>query len=110
MIVGVENREGNTNVSFHQTDALKHFFTRLEERGIKIVRYRADCGSYSEDIVKMISVHSQLFYSRVSNCQTRKIDYEKHENWKSVEINFEQLEVSSFDFVDFMPEAVCLSD
>lgn len=105
MIVGVENRDGNANVRFHQADTLKRFFTRLEERGIKIARYRADCGSYSEDIVKMVSAHSQSFYLRASNSQSRKTDYEKHGNWKPVEINFEQLEVASFDFVDFMPEA-----
>lgn len=104
MIVGVENRDGNANVRFHQADTLERFFTRLEERSIRIARYRADCGSYGEDVVKMVSAHSRLFYLRASNCQSRKIDYEKYRDWKSVEINFGQLEVASFDFVDFMPE------
>lgn len=105
MIVGVENRDGNANVRFHQADTLERFFSRLEERDVKVVRYRADCGSYSEDIVKMVAAHSKLFYLRASNCQSRREIYEQHKDWKPVEINFEQMEVASFDFADFMSEA-----
>lgn len=104
MIVGVENRDGNANVRFHQADTLERFFTRLEKRNVKIARYRADCGSYSEDIVRMVAAHSELFYLRASNCQSRREAYGQYKDWKSVEINFEQLEVASFEFSDFMAE------
>ena len=48
-IVGIENRDGNTNVRFHQQDTLERIFTRLENNGIFINRARMDCGSCSED-------------------------------------------------------------
>lgn len=105
MIVGIENRDGNANVKFHQSDTLEHFFTRLEKRGVKVAKFRADCGSYSEDIVKMVSKHSERFYLRASNCSSRLETFEKCKDWRPVEINYEQLEVASFDFEDFMPEA-----
>lgn len=104
MIVGVENRDGNSNVKFHQADTLERFFIRLEDHDIKVNRYRADCGSYSKDIVQMVNKHSNRFYLRASNCQSRKIDYEACEKWKSIEINHERLEVASFEFSDFMEE------
>ena len=44
LIVGIENRDGNANVKFHQSDTLSRFFTRLEKRNIKIANFRADCG------------------------------------------------------------------
>ena len=51
MIVGIENRDGNTNVRFHQKDTLHRIFERLENSDIHIGRFRADCGSFSEEIV-----------------------------------------------------------
>lgn len=105
MIVGVENRDGNGNVKFHQTDTLERFFARLEDRDVRIASYRADCGSYSEDVVKMVAAHSKWFYLRASNCQSRREAFEQHGDWRPVEINFEQLEVASFNFADFMPDA-----
>ena len=51
VIVGIENRDGNANVRFHQEDTLKRIFERLEKKGIRINRARMDCGSCSEAIV-----------------------------------------------------------
>jgi hypothetical protein len=50
MIVGIENSDGNTNVRFHQKDTLKRILERLEEKKLTVKRFRADCGSCSEDI------------------------------------------------------------
>ena len=51
LIVGIENSDGNTNVRFHQKDTLKRFFERFEQNKLIINRFRADCGSCSEEIV-----------------------------------------------------------
>ena len=102
LIVGIENRDGNANVKFHQSDTLSRFFTRLEKRNIDIANFRADCGSYSEDIIKVVLEHSKRFYLRASNCMSRLEAFEKYKDWRPVEINFEQLEVASFEFDDFI--------
>ena len=61
MIVGIENRDGNANVRFHQQDTLERIYTRLEGKSITINRSRMDCVSCSEEIVKTVARHSKLY-------------------------------------------------
>ena len=68
MIVGIENSDGNTNVRFHQEDTLKRIFERLEEKKLTVNRFRADCGSCSEDIVDEVRKHCRTFYIRANRC------------------------------------------
>ncbi len=60
MIVGIENRDGNTNVRFNQK-TLERIFKRLEASEIYISRARMDCGSCSEEIVDMVEAHCRHF-------------------------------------------------
>jgi len=60
LIVGIENSDGNTNVRFQQKDTLKRFFERLEQNGLTINRFRADCGSCSEEIAAVRSTMTSL--------------------------------------------------
>ena len=52
------NSDGNTNVRFHQKDTLKRFFERFEQKGLTVNRFRADCGSCSEEIVEEVRTQS----------------------------------------------------
>ena len=52
IIVGGENRDGNTNVRYHQEDTLRRIMDRVtSELGVVIERFRADCGSFSKEII-----------------------------------------------------------
>ena len=53
MIVGIENRDGNTHMRFNQKD-MERIFKRLETSGLYISRARMDCSSYSEEIVETV--------------------------------------------------------
>ena len=66
MIVGIENSDGNTNVRFHQKDTLRRFFERFEQKGLIVNRFRADCGSCSEEIVEEVGKHCKTFYIRAN--------------------------------------------
>ena len=66
LIVGIENSDGNTNVRFHQKDTLKRFFERFEQNNLVINRFRADCGSCSEEIVEEVATHCKTFYIRAT--------------------------------------------
>lgn len=56
LIVGVENRDGNANVKFRQADTLERLFSRLERQSrVVIQNFRADCGSFSEEVIKTVS-------------------------------------------------------
>ncbi len=55
IIVGGENRDGNTNVRFHQEDTLRRIMDRVtSELGVVIERFRADCGSFSKEIIQTV--------------------------------------------------------
>lgn len=105
LIVGVENRDGNANVRFHQADTLERIFSRLEKHAGVIVRnFRADCGSFSEDIIKTVAAHCERFYIRASNCQSRYTDFMEHTEWEDVTIGEMQCGVASFKFNSMLPE------
>ena len=70
MIVGIENRDGNTNVRFNQKETLERIFKRLEASEIYISRARMDCGSCSEEIVDMVEAHCRHFYIRANRCSS----------------------------------------
>lgn len=78
MIVGIENSDGNTNVRFHQKDTLRRFFERIEQKGLTVNRFRADCGSCSEEIVEEVGKHCMTFYIRANRCILTN-DYESSE-------------------------------
>lgn len=95
MIVGVENSDGNTNVRFHQKDTLERLFKRLGKAGIVIDRFRADCGSCSEETVDEVRKNCRLFYIRANRCASLYDDIFILRGWKRVEINGIEFELNS---------------
>ena len=95
MVVGVENSDGNANVRFHQDDTLGRLFGRLEAAGVCVNRFRADCGSCSEDIVGEVEKHCRLFYIRANRCGSLHDDIFALRGWKMEEINGIGFELNS---------------
>ena len=105
LIVGVENRDGNANARFHQADTLERVFDRLETQARVLVRnFRADCGSFSEGIIKTVAAHCERFYIRASNCQSRHTEFMEHAGWENVTVGNQQCGVASFKFDNMLPE------
>ncbi len=103
IIVGGENRDGNTNVKFHQEDTLRRIMDRvISELGVVIERFRADCGSFSKEIVQTVEQRCNTFYIRASNCGSRYEEFRRHEEWKSVEIGYEKYAVTSINMGNFI--------
>ena len=94
-IVGIENRDGNTNVRFYQKDTLERMFNRLENAGIRISRARMDCGSCSEEIVSTVETHCKFFYIRANRCAALYDSMFALTGWKKVEINGIEFELNS---------------
>ena len=95
VIVGIENRDGNTNVRFNQKETLERFFKRLEASGVYVSRARMDCGSCSEEIVGMVEAHCKHFYIRANRCSFLYDTMSSLTDWQSVEINGIELELNS---------------
>ena len=76
IIVGGENRDGNTNVRFHQEDTLRRIMDRVtSELGVVIERFRADCGAFSKKIIQTVESHCNTFYIRAANCGSRNENF-----------------------------------
>ena len=101
LIVGIENRDGNANVRFHQQDTLERIFSNLELNGIHIRRARMDCGSCSREIVETIERHSEHFYIRANRCASLYDSLLALRGWKKEEINGIEYELNSITAENF---------
>ena len=96
IIVGGENRDGNTNVKFHQEDTLRRIMDRVtSELGVVIERFRADCGSFSKEIIQTVESRCNTFYIRAANCGSRYENFRQLKEWKGVELGYEKCDVTS---------------
>ncbi len=95
LIVGIENRDGNANVRFHQADTLGRVFKRIEDKGVSICRARMDCGSCSREIVEMVEKHCEHFYIRANRCSSLDDDIFALKGWKLCVINDIEFELNS---------------
>jgi hypothetical protein len=102
-IVYIENRDGNANVKTDQANTLQRAYKMLKDQGISIRRSRMDAGSYSEDIIDVVSSNSELFYIRANRCMnlTERIRQIDKDSWQTVEINFKEYHVTSLEFTQF---------
>ena len=101
-IVGIENRDGNTNVRFCQSKTLERMLGRLKNVcGVSINIFRADCGSFSEAIVETVSSNCKTFYIRANNCKERTESFDDITDWIDAEIGYEKYAVSSVPFTNF---------
>ena len=102
-IVYVENRDGNANVKTEQAGTLTRAYKLLEKHGISVNRSRMDAGSYSEEIIDVVSQNSQLFYIRANRCVslTERIRQISREDWQTIEVNFKEYQVVSLPFTQF---------
>lgn len=100
ILVGGENRDGNTNVKFHQADTLIRIMDRVKSvLGVIIKNFRADCGSFSKEIIEVVESRCEHFYIRASNCSSRYEDFKEYQSWTSAEIDYQKCELASFDYV-----------
>ena len=95
LIVGIENRDGNANVRFHQQDTLERIFSNLESNDIHIKRARMDCGSCSREIVETIEKHSEHFYVRANRSGSLYDCMLALRGWQREEINGNEYELNS---------------
>ena len=72
LIVGIENRDGNANVRFHQQDTLERIYSNLESENI---------------IVETVEKHSELFYIRANRCGSLYDSLLALRGWQREEIN-----------------------
>jgi hypothetical protein len=100
-IVYIENRDGNANVKFKQAETLQNAYDLLKSQGISVNRSRMDAGSYSKEIIDVVSKNSNLFYIRANKSDTVYNQISEISDWKEVEIGYKKYEVASVKFKQF---------
>jgi len=100
-IVYVENRDGNANVKFKQAKTLQRAYGLLHKENIFVGRSRMDAGSYSQEIIDVVSKNSKLFYIRANKSGSLFEQIQRVTGWQTVEINYIKYEVASVPFKQF---------
>jgi hypothetical protein len=103
-VVYIENRDGNANVKFEQSETLSRAYKLLNDANIKIKRSRMDAGSYSKEIIEVVAKNSKDFYIRANKSADLYKKINKITHWETVEINYKKYEVSSIKFTQFFEE------
>ena len=81
---------------FHQEDTLRRIMDRVtSELGVVIERFRADCGSFSKEIIQTVEQRCNTFYIRAANCGSRHEEFRQLKEWKSIEVGYERCDVTS---------------
>ena len=99
IIAGIENRDGNATVKFHQEDTLMRILLNIIEQGIRIRHARVDCGSYSKEVIRLVLEHCQRIFVRAEMTKTLRGKLQDPGiQWRKVEMNCQQIEVTSLPF------------
>ena len=99
VIAGIENRDGNATVKFHQEDTLMRILLNIIEQGIHIRHARVDCGSYSKEVVRLLLEHSERIFVRAGMTKTLREKLRSADiQWRKVEMNCQQIEVTTLPF------------
>lgn len=105
-ISGIENRDGNTPVKFHQADTLERILLNIIEQGMRIRNARVDCGSYTKDVVRLLLQHCEHIFVKAEMCRSLR---EKLQNprrqWRRTLVGDLETEVLSMPFDGFDDEA-----
>jgi hypothetical protein len=83
-IVYLENRDGNTNVKIDQSELLKRCYKLLNDNDIQINRSRMDAGSYSKEIIDVLSKYSKLFYISDNRSEDMTEQIRQITDWQNI--------------------------
>ena len=86
-IVYVENRNGNSDVRTFQDQTLSRMFKLLEAHNIKADAFRADSGSYLNEVVNLVSKKTKRFYIKARMSSALAITINCIDNWEKIETN-----------------------
>ena len=102
----IEGRDGNANVKFEQSATLRRAFEIAKGRGIGFQKAGMDCGSYSEEVVKVVGEYCNMFYIRAMSCDNlrERIKSIAESDWTDVEINHQKCQLASIPFTAFLED------
>lgn len=103
-IVYFENRNGNSNVKFKQSETLQSAYDLLKSKRINIDRSRMDCGSFTKEVLNVVAQNSKRFYIRAQRCEELLNQIKKVQTWETVRIGVLDVEVCDIKYAPFGEE------
>jgi len=103
----IECRDGNANVKLDQAKTMERIYKQLKGHKITVDKTRLDCGSYVEEVVKVVAANSKWFYIRASQCQSLHRRFEDEiadSQWVDAEIDCQRCQLASLPFTAFLSE------
>ena len=104
LVIGIENRQGNSNVKLEQVEELTRMLDNIEAHGLYVRMFRADCGSFIKELVEELFLRTETFYLRASSCADRRQMYEQCKDWRHTVVNCQDMDVASFEFTEFLSD------
>ncbi len=96
--VYIEGRNGNCNVKTAQLSTHKRVLSALKEQGIVPKIARMDSGSYIKEVTDFFHEEKINFFIRANSSETLLIKAADADNWEACTINYQNMEVTSFDY------------
>lgn len=102
-IVYIEGRNGNSQAKYKQDETLKNCFNLLEERKIKVKRFRADSASYQKKVVELAEIKSKYFYIRASRSAyfEQQVNKIARSSWHKIRLGTQEMEVAEMTYTPF---------
>lgn len=100
--VYVEGMNGNNPARFDQGATIGRALSMLAENGITVKTFRADCASYSPEVVKLMEAEKIEFFLRAENSQKLfEPITDQFNNWKDAKLKDDEFEITSFEYQPF---------
>jgi len=96
--VYIEGRNGNCNVKTAQLSTHKRALSALAQEGVIPNTARMDSGSYIKEVTDYFHKEGINFFIRANGSETLLMEAVDAENWKACTINFQDMEVASFNY------------
>ncbi|TGV00213.1 IS1380 family transposase, partial [Flavivirga rizhaonensis] len=88
-IVYVENRNGNSDVRTFQDQTLSRMFNLLDTHNIEAEIFRADSGSYLNEVVNLVSKKTKCFYIKARMSSALATAINNIDDWEKIETDNE---------------------
>jgi len=96
--VYIEGRNGNCNVKTAQLSTHKRALSALATEGVTPKIARMDSGSYIKEVTDYFHKENINFFIRANSSEMLLMEAADTENWKTCTINFQDMEVNSFNY------------
>ena len=90
---------------FHQADTLSRAFKLLHSYGLHIGIFRADCGSYSEEIISTVEGNCRIFYIRAIHSASMYSRIQDIREWRRIGMGSQETEGASVMSTQFMKDS-----